>query len=85
MAKTLPIIRKDLTETSLMRKFTDINHAAALKQAWCAPVMTAGNFVPASTCTKIRSRGTRTAPEPVDYCATQVEPTTWGSIKRTYR
>jgi hypothetical protein len=37
-----------------MRKLTHINHAAAQKLAWCAPVMTAGNFVPASTCTKIR-------------------------------
>ncbi len=38
-----------------MRIITDkIKHAATQKLAWCAPVMTSGTFVSASTCTMIR-------------------------------
>ena len=41
-------------------------------------------FFPGS-CTRTVSRGTRTAPEPVAYCATPVDETTWGRMKSRYR
>jgi hypothetical protein len=37
------------------------------------------------TCMRIVTHATRIAGEPTAYCATQIEPTTWGSIKSTYR
>ena len=35
-------------------------------------------------CIQFNSHGVRTAPEPVAYCATPVEPTTWGKLKSRY-
>ena len=36
-------------------------------------------------CTRTVSRATRIAAEPTAYCATPVEPTTWGRVKSQYR
>jgi hypothetical protein len=36
-------------------------------------------------CTQINSHGTRTGPAPTDYCATPVQPSSWGAIKAHYR
>ncbi len=37
------------------------------------------------TCRRTVTRGTRTAGEPVAYCSTPVDPTTWGRVKSRYR
>jgi hypothetical protein len=42
------------------------------------------DFLP-DQCLQINSHGTRTAPEPTEYCATPVEETTWGQVKSLYR
>jgi hypothetical protein len=42
------------------------------------------DLVPPS-CTQIDSRGTRTGPEPVAYCASPVREATWGRMKAMYR
>ena len=36
-------------------------------------------------CSRTVSRGTRLAPEPVLYCSTPVDETTWGRVKSRYR
>jgi len=36
-------------------------------------------------CQRIVTHANRVAGEPSAYCATQIEPTTWGSLKSTYR
>jgi hypothetical protein len=36
-------------------------------------------------CTRTVSRATRIGPEPGAYCASPVEPTTWGRVKSQYR
>lgn len=41
-------------------------------------------FLP-NSCSRTNTHGTRIAPEPVAYCATPVEPTTWGRVKTRYR
>jgi hypothetical protein len=35
-------------------------------------------------CMQFNTHGTRIAPEPTAYCATPVEPTTWGKLKSRY-
>ncbi len=38
-----------------------------------------------SSCSRTVSRGTRIASEPLAYCSTPVDPTTWGRVKSRYR
>jgi len=42
------------------------------------------SFLPDS-CRRTVSRGNRIAAEPVAYCSTPVDPTTWGRVKSRYR
>jgi len=41
-------------------------------------------FLPDS-CIRVEVTGTRTGPEPSDYCATPTLPSTWGRVKAQYR
>jgi hypothetical protein len=36
-------------------------------------------------CITTTTHGNRTAPEPIGYCSTQIEPTSWGRLKSHYR
>ena len=38
-----------------------------------------------TSCTRIVTRANRIAGEPTAYCATPVVPSTWGTVKNTYR